>query len=108
MENCVGATHRAVLDADMPQAQGVWRRAPRLAVRQKERLKKVRRSIEHTDERLIPKYQNKPVFTQGETYLLSFTPVRIELRADSLQYRELVIAIEKMYPTLHAGWSPLR
>jgi len=24
MENCVGATHRAVLDADMLQAQGIW------------------------------------------------------------------------------------
>jgi len=39
----------------------------------------MRHSIEHIDERLILKHQNKPVFTQGETYLLSFTPVRIEL-----------------------------
>jgi hypothetical protein len=53
-------------------------------------------------------HQNNPFFTQGETYLLSFTPVPIEVRAGSLLYRELVTAIEKMYRALHAGWSPPR
>ena len=64
MENCVSATHRAVLNARALQANKIGRAGPRLTPRQEQRLAYVRNTIEHSDEKLlgIQKIKNSPPF----------------------------------------------
>jgi hypothetical protein len=51
MENCVGATHRAVLNAKALRENRIGRAGPRLTKRQSERLAFVRNAVEQRRER---------------------------------------------------------
>lgn len=117
LENCISATHRAVLDAQALQANGVGRAAPGLTERQERRLRDLRNTIEHTDERLVGA-KGKPkavVFQPGEPFTLRLANRGMVLGADRLSYKELVADMAKLYrnvevirgPSVTAGqpWS---
>jgi hypothetical protein len=67
MENCVSATHRAVLNSRALRENKVGRSRPLLTDRQETRLRDVRHAIEHSDEKLLGKQnRNSPPFATGE------------------------------------------
>ena len=51
MEDCISATHRAVLNSQALQANGAGGRGPRLTQLQEQRLSHVRNAVEHSDEK---------------------------------------------------------
>ena len=108
MENCVSATHRAVLDARALQTNGVGRKGPRLTEGQERRLRGLRNTIEHTDERLIgstarPK---SPVFQPGQPFSLRLANRVMVIGQDMLTYKELVSAMTKIYRTIESIRGP--
>ena len=62
LENCIAATHRAVLNAKALQSRRVGRGGPKLTEAQEQRLRDLRNTIEHSDERLVgPKGKRKAI-----------------------------------------------
>jgi hypothetical protein len=72
MENCVGAVHRAVLNAQALRANKIGRAGPRLTQRQEQRLAYLRNAIEHSDEKLLgkQKFKSGPPFDKADPYSL--------------------------------------
>jgi hypothetical protein len=104
MENCVSATHRAVLNARALQARGIGRSGPRLTANQEQRLSFLRNAVEHSDERILgtQKSGRIPTFTSGEPYSLRLANTSMIIGDNVLTYKELVSAMKKMYRTIEA------
>jgi hypothetical protein len=104
MENCIGATHRAVLNARALRENKVGRSGPRLTELQERRLGAVRHAVEHSDEKIrgIPKNRKWPPFTAGEPYSLRLANRSMVIGANVLMYNELVSGMAKMYRTIEA------
>ena len=102
MENCVSATYRAVLNAESLQANKIGRSGPRLTALQRERLKRVRDAIEHSDEKLLGVTKSKvsPPFTAGEPYSLRLANTSMVIGQHALTYKGLVSALGKMHRTI--------
>ena len=101
MENCVSATHRAVLNARALQANKIGRAGPRLTPREEQRLAYVRNTIEHSDEKLlgIQKIKNSPPFGKAEPYSLRLANTCMVIGVNVLTYKELVSAMTKCHKT---------
>jgi hypothetical protein len=98
IENCVSATHRAVLNSNALRKNNVGRSRPRLTDRQETRLKEVRHAIEHSDEKLLGKqYRNSPPFATGEPYSIRLANTSIVIGSWVLTYSNLVSEMTKMY-----------
>jgi hypothetical protein len=102
MENCVSATHRAVLNAIALQAQGVGKKAPRLTPRQHARLRDVRHAIEHSDERIVGPQSRRQCspFKRGESFSLRLANTSMVIGQHVLRYADLVSAMSKMHKTV--------
>ena len=101
MENCVSATHRAVLNARALRADKIGRAGPRLTPRQEERLAHLRNAIEHSDEKLQGKsFGNSPPFSRPDPYSLRLANTCMAIGANVLTYRELVSAMAKCHATI--------
>lgn len=102
MENCISATHRAVLNAKALQARKIGRSAPRLTDRQEHRLAYVRNAIEHSDEKLLgmQKFKNSPPFSKSDPYSLRLADTCMVIGANVLLYKELVSAMTKCCTTI--------
>jgi hypothetical protein len=102
MENCVSATHRAVLNAKALRDNRVGRAGPRLTDRQEQRLAWVRNAIEHSDEKLLgkQKFKKSPPFDQIDPYSLRLANTSMVIGKDHLTYKELVSAMEKCHRTI--------
>jgi hypothetical protein len=102
MENCVSATHRAVLNARALRASKVGRSAPRLTASQEQRLSYVRNAVEHADEKIVGKrkFKSSPSFAAGEPYSLRLANTSIVIGNNVLTYKELVSAMSKSYRTI--------
>ncbi|GIH79017.1 hypothetical protein [Planobispora longispora] len=102
MENCVSATHRAVLNARALRENKVGRGAPTLTQRQEERLKFLRNAIEHSDEKILgkQKYKNSPIFDKADPYSLRLSNTSMVIGSHVLTYKELVSAMTKCCQTI--------
>jgi hypothetical protein len=101
MENCVSATHRAVLNAQALQANKVGRTGPRLTPRQVERLAFLRNAIEHSDEKLLGKQHGKsPAFDKADPYSLRLANSCMVIGKNVLTYKELLSAMTKCHKTI--------
>ncbi len=105
MENCLSAAHRAVLDAAALRAEGLGTKAVPITERQEQRLRLVRNTIEHTDERLVgpnPRWPSAVVFTREQPFALRLANRGMVIGADDLAYAELVAVLRKMYRAVEA------
>jgi len=102
MENCVSATHRAVLNARALRANKIGRAAPRLTQLQEQRLKDLRDAIEHSDEKLLGKQKVKksPPFDKMDPYSLRLANTSMVIGKHVLTYKELVSAMTKCHRTI--------
>ena len=102
MENCVSATHRAVLNARALQANKIGRAAPRLTTRQEQRLAYVRNAVEHSDEKLlgVRKFKNSRSFGAADPYSLRLANTCMVIGTNVLTYKELVSAMTKCHKTI--------
>lgn|SRR5215211_3730506 len=102
MENCVSATHRAVLNARALRANTIGRAAPRLTQLQEQRLKYLRDAIEHSDEKLLgkQKFKNSPPFDKVDPYSLRLANTSMVIGKHVLTYKELVSAMTKCHRTI--------
>lgn len=102
MENCVSATHRAVLNARALRVNKVGRGAPSLTERQEERLKYLRNAVEHSDEKLLgkQKFKSSPPFDRVDPYSLRLANTSVVIGKHVLTYRELVSAMIKCHRTI--------
>jgi hypothetical protein len=102
MENCVSATHRAVLNAKALQANGFGRSARKLTERQEQRLSFVRNAVEHSDERILGTQQSKriPRFAADEPFSLRLANRSMVIGSYVLTYKDLVSVLTKMYGTI--------
>jgi hypothetical protein len=101
MENCVGATHRAVLNSQALRENKIGRSGPRLTDRQEKRLRDVRHAIEHSDEKLLGKPHGKsPPFGSQEPYTIRLANSSIVIGGWFLTYWDLFWAMTKMYRTI--------
>jgi len=101
MENCVSATHRAVLNARALQASKIGRAGPRLTPRQEERLAHLRNAIEHSDEKLQGKQFGKsPPFGKPDPYSLRLANTCMVIGPNVVTYKELVSAMTKCHKTI--------
>lgn len=102
MENCVSATHRAVLHARALRENKVGRGAPVLTQRQEERLKFLRNAVEHSDEKLlgVQKYKSSPVFEKSDPFSLRLSNTSMVIGSHVLTYKELVSAMTKCHQTI--------
>jgi hypothetical protein len=107
MENCIDATHRAVLNAAALRINGFGRKALKVTEHQERRLRFFRNTIEHIDERLIgtPR-RNRPNLQAADPFTLRLANKVMVIGQDSLTYRELVAIITKMYVTIEAIRGP--
>jgi len=104
MENCVSATHRAVLNGRALQANMVGRSGPRLTALQEQRLSHVRNAVEHSDEKILgrQKFKSSPSFVAGEPFSLRLANRSMVIGSNVLTYKELVSAMSKAYRTIEA------
>jgi hypothetical protein len=102
MENCISATHRAVLNAAARRENGVGRGAPRLTAMQEERLRNIRNAVEHADEKLLgkQKYKKSPAFSKHEPYSLRLANTSLVIGNQYLNYRDLVTAMTKTHAAI--------
>jgi hypothetical protein len=94
MENCVSATHRAVLNARALRANRIGRAAPRLTPLQEQRLAHLRNAVEHSDEKLLgkQKFKNSPPFAEVDPYSLRLANTSMVIGKQVLTYKDLVSA----------------
>jgi hypothetical protein len=96
MENCVSATHRAVLNSLALRENKVGRSGPRLTDRQEQRLKYMRNAIEHSDAKLLGKWFGaSPPFAVKEPYSIRLANTSMVIGSNVLTYKELVSAMTK-------------
>jgi hypothetical protein len=102
MENCVSATHRAVLNARALRANKIGRAAPRLTPLQEQRLAHLRNAVEHSDEKLLgrQKFKNSPPFDEVDPYSLRLANTSMVIGKQVLTYKELVSAMTKCHRTI--------
>ncbi len=102
MENCVSATHRAVLNARALQTNQIGRAGPRLTQRQEQRLAYLRNAVEHSDEKLLgkQKFKNSPPFDKVDPYSLRLANTSMVIGKNVLTYKELVSAMTKCHKTI--------
>ncbi len=102
MENCVSATHRAVLNARALQTNKIGRAGPRLTQRQEQRLAHLRNAVEHSDEKLLgkQKFKNSPPFDKVDPYSLRLANTSMVIGKNVLTYKELVSAMTKCHKTI--------
>jgi hypothetical protein len=102
MENCVSATHRAVLNARALRANKIGRAAPRLTQLQEQRLAHLRNAVEHSDEKLIgkQKFKDSPPFDKVDPYSLRLANTSMVIGKHALTYKELVSAMTKCHRTI--------
>jgi len=102
MENCVSATHRAVLNARALQTNKIGRAGPRLTQLQEQRLAYLRNAVEHSDEKLLgkQKFKNSPPFDKVEPYSLRLANTSMVIGKNVLTYKELVSAMTKCHKTI--------
>jgi hypothetical protein len=101
LENCIGATHRAVLNARALQQNKIGRSGPKPTMQQELRLRNVRHAIEHSDEKIlgIP-YRHSPPFTATEPYSLRLANKHMVIGSSVLSYKQLVSVMAKLYRTI--------
>jgi hypothetical protein len=99
MENCVSATHRAVLNARALREGKIGRAAPRLTALQEQRLAHLRHAVEHSDEKLLgkQKFKSSPPFDKIDPYSLRLANTCMVIGKHVLTYKELVSAVTKCY-----------
>jgi hypothetical protein len=103
MENCVSATHRAVLNARALRANRVGRGGPRLTPLQEQRLYHLRNAIEHSDEKLLGRQHGRsPAFDPVDPYSLRLANTCMVIGKNVLSYRDLVSAMTKCHATIEA------
>jgi hypothetical protein len=102
MENCVSATHRAVLNAQALRENKVGRAAPGLTQLQEERLAHLRNAVEHSDEKLLGKqrFKKSPPFDKVDPYSLRLANTSMVIGKHVLTYKELVSAMTKCHRTI--------
>jgi hypothetical protein len=102
MENCVSATHRAVLNARALRENKIGRAAPRLTQLQEQRLRYFRNAVEHSDEKLLGKTRIKksPPFDKMDPYSLRLANTSMVIGKQVLTYKELVSAMTKCHRTI--------
>jgi hypothetical protein len=102
MENCVSATHRAVLNARALRANKIGRAAPRLTQLQEQRLAHLRNAVEHSDEKLLgkQKFKDSPPFDKVDPYSLRLANTSMVIGKHALTYKELVSAMTKCHRTI--------
>ena len=101
MENCVSATHRAVLNAEVLRKSKVGRAGPRLTQNQRDHLIQVRHAIEHSDEKLRRVTHGKsPAFHESDPYSLRLANTSMTIGQHVLTYRQLVSAMTKCHATI--------
>ena len=101
LENCVGATARAVLNAKALRDNKIGRSGPRLTDRQDQRLAYLRNAIEHSDEKLLGKKHGKsPVFDKVDPYSLRLANTSMVIGKNVLTYIELVSIMTKCHKTI--------
>jgi hypothetical protein len=102
MENCVSATHRAVLNAQALRENKIGRAAPRLTPSQEQRLARLRNAVEHSDEKLLgkQKFKSSPPFNKIDPYSLRLANTCMVIGKDVLTYKELVSAMTKCHKTI--------
>jgi hypothetical protein len=102
MENCLSATHRAVLNARALRDNRIGRSAPRLTELQEQRLAYARNAVEHSDEKLLgkQKFKSSPPFDRVDPYSLRLANTSMVIGKHVLSYRELVSAITKCHRTI--------
>ncbi len=106
MENCISATHRAVVNTETLRQRGYGRSAPRLTTAQQERLAFLRNAIEHSDERILGTMKSRKIkqFTPDEPVALRLANRHAVIGGESIRYTELVDHMKK----LHAAIEVLR
>jgi hypothetical protein len=99
MENCVSATHRAVLNARALQNNKIGRGGPRMTQLQEQRLAYLRNAIEHSDEKLLgkQKFKSSPPFDRVDPYSLRLANTSMVIGQNVLTYKELVSAMTKCH-----------
>lgn len=102
MENCISATHRAVLNARALRENKIGRAGPRLTPPQEQRLADVRNAVEHSDEKLLgtQKFKKSPPFGKADPYSLRLANACMVIGANVLTYKELVSAMAKCHKTI--------
>lgn len=102
MENCVSATHRAVLNAHALQTNNIGRAGPRLTQLQERRLAYLRNAVEHSDEKLLgkKKFKSSPPFDKVDPYSLRLANTSMTIGKNVLTYKELVSAMTKCHKTI--------
>jgi hypothetical protein len=107
MENCIDTSYRAVLNARALYANGYGRKVLQLTDNQERRLRFIRNTIEHSDERLIgAPAARQPVFQASDPFTLRLANRVMIVGRDALTYRELAMVITKMYRTIEAIRGP--
>jgi hypothetical protein len=99
MENCVGATHRAVMNATALREARIGGGAPRQTERQEERLRYFRNATEHSDARLLGIIRSRQ-FGPDEPFSIRLANTSIVIGSDVLTYKELVSAMTKCHKTI--------
>jgi hypothetical protein len=102
VENCVSATHRAVLNAQALGENKIGRAAPRLTPSQEQWLAHLRNAVEHSDEKLLgkQKFKSSPPFDKIDPYSLRLANTCMVIGKDVLTYKELVSAMTKCHKTI--------
>jgi hypothetical protein len=101
IENCVSATHRAVLNAQALQSNKIGRPGPRLTPRQEQRLAYLRNAIEHSDKKLQgTQFGKSPPFDKPDPYSLRLANTCMVIGKNVLTYKELVSAMTKCHKTI--------
>jgi len=102
MENCVSATHRAVLNARALRENKIGRAAPQLTRLQEQRLAYLRNAVEHSDEKLLgkQKFKGSPSFDKTDPYSLRLANKCMVIGKNVLTYKELVSAMTKCHKTI--------
>lgn len=85
MENCVGATHRAVLNVQAVTGLGIGRSGPRTTDLQMVRLGHVRNAIKRSEEKLLGKqeFNSSPPFNSNESYSLRLANTSVVIGVSS-------------------------
>ena len=99
MENCVSATHRAVLNLRALCEHGVGRKALPPTKRQEQQARDVRNAIEHSDEKLLGKqrFKHSPPFDRPDPYSLRLSNGHMVIGKWSLSYKTLVVVMTKCH-----------
>jgi hypothetical protein len=94
LENCIDATHRAILNQGRLRTAGFGRGAPQATGRQATLIRLVRNTVEHMDERLA-----NSKLKAGQPVALVPSDTGVTVGALFLPYRDLASCIAKLHRT---------